>query len=322
MDSSGDRDRDDRLPRVNDMRGLLKFCMENTKSEDAPENTARTPMDEETKKWLEEALQSAKDNDPVKIINELTHLILYNPLSDEEKEAALEELNILVEHIDMSNVFYKSGGFKMVEELFKNPQAEIRWKTAELFATCVQNNPISQEGALEMGFVPILLSLVDTDEHQQVKIKAFYALSCLIRENPQCSEIISKFDGFSVLVRAMQSDIDKLQLKVAFMLQAMCENEPKCKDILFNLGMVEQLVGLLHSEHSSTHEYFMMSLLMLVKDNPKAIKECFREELQVKEMISSKLRMLQGKEEYQEELDYCSQLMKILYSKKDNNIDR
>jgi len=315
MDSTGDGRR-----QPNDMRGLLKFCVENTQSEDAPEGT--TPIDEERKKWLEEAIQNWKDNDPVKIMNELTHFILEDSTSDENKEAALEQLNGYCEDIDMANDFVKLGGLKMIEHLFKNGGAEIRWRAADVFATCVQNNPVSQEAAMKIEFVPTLLSFIDNDAHEQVKIKAFYALSCLIRENLQCSQIISKYDGFSVFVRAIQSDIEKLQLKVAFMLQAICETEPSCKDILCNLGMVEQLVGLLHSEHSKTHEILMMSLLMLVKDNPKAIQECKREELQIKNLISNKLRFLQGKEEFQEELEFCARLMKILYSKKDHNIDR
>ena len=47
-----------RQPR--DMQGLLKFCMEATKAEDAPDNpeSALSTMDMERRQWLEHAFQS------------------------------------------------------------------------------------------------------------------------------------------------------------------------------------------------------------------------------------------------------------------------
>jgi len=38
-----------------------------------------------------------------------------------------------------------------------------------------------------------------------------------------------RLDGFSYLLRAMQTDIDKLRVKSTFMLSALCEARPQVK---------------------------------------------------------------------------------------------
>lgn len=51
-------------------------------------------------------------------------------------------------------------------------------------------------------------------------------------------------DGFSVLIRAIQSSIEKLQIKSAFLLSSICrKNEVKLT--LVKMGLVEQAAGML-----------------------------------------------------------------------------
>lgn len=48
----------------------------------------------------------------------------------------------------------------------------------------------------------------------------------------ECEEAIEKFlslDGFSVLMRAMQTNIEKVKIKSAFMLSAVCNDNDKIK---------------------------------------------------------------------------------------------
>lgn len=44
-------------------------------------------------------------------------------------------------------------------------------------AVCVQNNPYCQKAAMEMNILPTLTSLLETDQLDQVRIKALYAIS-------------------------------------------------------------------------------------------------------------------------------------------------
>lgn len=54
-------------------------------------------------------------------------------------------------------------------------------------------------------------------------------------------------DGYSILLRAMQSSIKKLQIKSAFLLSSLCskENVNDLKLTLVNMGLIEQAIGLL-----------------------------------------------------------------------------
>ena len=47
-----------------------------------------------------------------------------------------------------------------------------------------------------------------------VRIKGLYAISCTVREHDvNRREFLDKYDGLSVLLRASQSDVEKLQVR-------------------------------------------------------------------------------------------------------------
>ena len=66
----------------------------------------------------------------------------------------------------------------MVKNLLDHKSAEIRWKTLELIAVLVQNHTFCQEMALKENLLTKILTILDTDENANVKIKAMYAVSC------------------------------------------------------------------------------------------------------------------------------------------------
>ena len=74
--------------------------------------------------------------------------------------------------------FHKIGGFDLFPQLLSDEEAEIRWQTLQLIACLVQNNPYCQKAVLENNMLPVLLELLDQDNHSTVKIKALYATSC------------------------------------------------------------------------------------------------------------------------------------------------
>jgi hsp70-interacting protein len=74
--------------------------------------------------------------------------------------------------------FHKIGGFCIFRPCLDSAHGSLRWRAAEIVAELTQNNPYCQERVLEAGLLPVLLSLVDGDPAQQVRIKALYALSC------------------------------------------------------------------------------------------------------------------------------------------------
>lgn len=54
-------------------------------------------------------------------------------------------------------------------------------------------------------------------------------------------------DGYSVLMRAIQSPVEKLQIKSAFLLSSLCNKDKgdDLKSTLIKMGLIEQASGML-----------------------------------------------------------------------------
>jgi hsp70-interacting protein len=95
-----------------------------------------------------------------------------------EYEAALDRVADQADSMDVANDFYKIGGFSIFGACLNSPHNGIRWRVANLIAELTQNNLFCQEKVLEAGYMPILLSMIDSDTSELSRIKALYAVSC------------------------------------------------------------------------------------------------------------------------------------------------
>ena len=86
--------------------------------------------------------------------------------------------------------FHKVGGFQILPTLLRSEYDGLRWRTADLVGTLVQNNPYCQEEMLKINLLPLLLEhLDDPTETNEVRIKCLYAISCEYM-NADCSSNI------------------------------------------------------------------------------------------------------------------------------------
>lgn len=148
-------------------------------------------------------------------------------------------------------------------------QSGLRWRAAELIASCAQNMPQVQVYLLSIGALPKLLQLTDSDPNPTARVKALYAVSCeyqrqcskasalkdcktfrldcnalyihaanklcssvtsgLVREQEEGLQAFLSHDGFSVLMRGMQSENEKLRTKSAFLLLNLLMSHPEQK---------------------------------------------------------------------------------------------
>lgn len=73
----------------------------------------------------------------------------------------------------------KLGGLDLcVTSLLCHPQSGVRWRAAQLIASCAQNMPEVQCHLLSQGALNTLLQLTDHDPNPTVRVKALYAVSC------------------------------------------------------------------------------------------------------------------------------------------------
>eukprot|EP00095_Tigriopus_kingsejongensis_P011716 snap_masked-scaffold452_size166894-processed-gene-0.28 protein:Tk11716 transcript:snap_masked-scaffold452_size166894-processed-gene-0.28-mRNA-1 annotation:"unknown" len=218
-----------------DLRGLLKFCMETTKNEDAPVHVEGIQsMDPERRKWLEEFLRSST----VDVIEQLTLSITAlssdsvldaqvqeNDLGDQK--LAFEAAGDWVGQVDMANNFHKLGGYQALDICLKSPHSMCRQGGCHLFAELVQNNPYCQEKIVKEEFLPKFLALVESDPDETCRVKALYALSCSIRASDEAFEEFVNLKGIGRLIASAYGESSqKLKLKTSYLILALLDERP------------------------------------------------------------------------------------------------
>lgn len=314
---------DHRLPR--DLQDLLRLAVEhqeardNQSEADTPSNAA---SDSERQQWLADAINSFQ-NDPISEMKKGIKVLqdAIEKLRNDEPEATLEEevtytLDTLIDYvgsIDYANDFIKLGGNELFVPLLTCRSHDIKMKTCELFAEIVQNNCKAQASALEGNMLAELTNILDKETSEQVRIKALYAISCLIRDNKDAARRFdTDHDGLSVLLRAMQQETEthKLRIKSSFLITALCVEDNVIKETLFKMGFVEQLIALLHNEHNQSHEYLLSALNALVSGHEGSMRECRRPELGLEALLRHKLTVLNGNPAYSEERYFANEVLK------------
>nr|XP_058136820.1 hsp70-binding protein 1 isoform X2 [Dasypus novemcinctus]XP_058136822.1 hsp70-binding protein 1 isoform X2 [Dasypus novemcinctus] len=216
-------------PPPRNLQGLLQMAITAGSQEPEP---ATEPMSEERRQWLQEAMSAAfrgQQEEVEQMKNCLWVLSQPPPPSageaelvadQQEREGALELLADLCENMDNAADFCQlSGMHLLVGRYLEAGAAGLRWRAAQLIGTCSQNVAAIQEQVLGLGALRKLLRLLDRDTCDTVRVKALFAISCLVREQEAGLLQFLRLDGFSVLMRAMQQQVQKLKVKSAFLLQ-------------------------------------------------------------------------------------------------------
>ncbi|TMS15048.1 Hsp70-binding protein 1 [Larimichthys crocea] len=262
------------------LQGVLQLAMDAGSAAEGPAPVE--PMSEERKTWLREALaEVAKGQmDEVEQMKQCLAVLCKEETSEreregeeemdeedeDERESAFEVLSELCENLDNARDLMILGGLELcLSKYLCHAQSGLRWHAAELIASCAQNMPQVQVHLLSIGALPKLLQLTDSDPHPTVRVKALYAVSCLVREQEAGLQAFLTHDGFSVLMRGMQSENEKLRTKSAFLLLNLLTSHPEQKGTVVSMGMVQQLVSVLRTPHSPFHEHVLGALCCLVE---------------------------------------------------------
>lgn len=213
----------------------------------------------------------------------------------------------------------------MIQKFLASPVNLLRLKGCELIAETVQNNPAAQEIIVNAGLLKEMCRLLDHDPDEGVQVKALYAISCIIRENEVASlKFDSEADGLGVLIRALQRDSKspKLRLKACFLISSLCISEEKIRESLIRMGLVEQLIALLHQDHNPSHEYVASALHAVVSCDDGARSQCQRGELGLEQLLRSRIHELRDREECIEEVSFYQELLQLCFSDTLNDCDR
>ncbi|XP_075234395.1 hsp70-binding protein 1 [Lycorma delicatula] len=320
-------------PRRNprNMQGLLKFLLETTKNEDGTHDSEFSPMDEERKEFLMNVFESMSVNiaekltESLKVISQAVNITQQDDPSDCEN--ALEVLTDLVDEVDVANDFMKIGGLQACKPCLYSPHNGIRWRAAQLVGECAQNNPLFQHNAVQLTFLDDLIKLVDTDTDERVRVKALYAISTIMRGNEKAINFFHDIDACHTLMRALQSDSDRLKIKVAFLLSTAFSGDQFLKIQLQKMGFITLLVQLimeaLEGKKITSLEHLLGALISLSKDLPDALEDCRQPNLNFLNILDNIIQTYKDDSACLETVSYASSIKQMVYSYTDViNADR
>ena len=297
-----------------DMPGLLKFCLEATRGEDAPvedPDKLLQEMDPERKKWLEEALSSMAIDFIEQLANGIK--ILNSDTADlDEKEEVLDKLEDWLGNIDMAVNFHKIGGYSCLRNCLNCPHPSLRSGASHLIAEISHNNPYCQDKFVTEEFLDLLLAQLDHDSDEHCQVKALYAISCMVRDQPQALAKFGQIGGWSVLVKAVQRNNTKLRTKGCFLISSASQVSGQVVKEMVDMGLVMQLVHILHLPFDNSNEHVLSALLTLVKNSSQAREEARDENLGVVEVLMSRMKLLGDKEEHTESVEHCQSILQLL----------
>lgn len=288
----------------------------------APGNDAlsRGPISESNRGFLLNALNSMMVN----VTEELASIMKTLKENPNNKDVCIEALDNLSDYvcsIDYANDFLKMGGLSVLELLLQDYEPELRWRAAESIADIVQNNPFSQKFVVESNTFPLLLSSIEMDDSPTVRVKCLYAVSCLIRDNELCIKEFTKRDGFSVLLRCLQSKHEKIVIKSCFLIACLCTDNSTVKEVLFSMGIIEQICSLIDIDDAfdtEINEHLLSALASLIRQSPQALKLCRQEQLNLKYKLNDIKQNHAGEEKYHKEVEYANEVLREVFE--DNSV--
>uniref|UniRef100_A0A182NU06 Nucleotide exchange factor Fes1 domain-containing protein n=1 Tax=Anopheles dirus TaxID=7168 RepID=A0A182NU06_9DIPT len=313
--ASGDNPDQPRQPR--NLQGLLKFAMEATKDEDAPHPAQLEALDEERRRFLEEALKSLT----VDVVQELekSMRVLLEGDSDEAKAEAIDTVVDYVQDIDTANDFYKVGGFVIIKPGLESSSAEVRSGTLRLVGELAQNNPFCQQHLLELNILARLTELLS--DEPSVAQQAMHAISCMVRHYEPCLAAFIEIGGLECMLGCIQTDNEKLRIKTSFLMANLCTELAPVRDEFIKLNAVERVMAAVKpaKDYDAKLET-ALSTLNVLTECEEGVRRC--REGSLKQNLETILKLNGDKEECQEQVEYAQTLLKRCFSADQDGTDR
>ncbi|SJX64213.1 related to FES1-Hsp70 nucleotide exchange factor [Sporisorium reilianum f. sp. reilianum] len=143
----------------------------------------------------------------------------------EDRCTALDNFEMLIEQIDNANNITSMKMWPPLIALLSASEPELQTAAAWILGTAVQNNDKAQMAVLEYAPVQSLLALLQSSS-AEVRGKAMYALSGLLKHNPAAMDQFDKAHGWTVLRSALVDPNIGVRRKTAFLLNALLFQDP------------------------------------------------------------------------------------------------
>lgn len=230
------------------------------------------PVSEEDKRFFFEAVESLQENER-KRFAAFREALLRDPTAEldtdalQHTEEVLEELCDHVCNIDNANDLHVVGGLPPLVQLLRSPHDSLRALAGEVIGTVVQNNPKSQQKALDAGALgPLLARVADEEEDATVAQKAMFAVSGLVRGFQPATDAFVAAGGYATLLAAVSDGRrPRVQRKALQLARHVALQTDASVAAVVDLGGVPAAARALPSEDAQTREAALVLLLDLAK---------------------------------------------------------
>nr|QGA73362.1 heat shock protein HSP70-binding protein 1 [Spodoptera frugiperda] len=304
------------------LQGLLKFAMEATQAEDAPGNKDLAPMDEQRRKFLEEAIKSLTVNIAEVLDNSIKVLTNSEKINSIQEGDSLPDevknsFTVLLDHVDdldVANDFFKMGGFAMFPICYGSQNEELRTRASSVLGTICQNNEFCQKRALECGLLHVLLNLVQKEQGAALA-KCLYAISCMSRGyEPACHELITQ-GGCPVLVELLSSSDLAAKTKAAFLIRYFGQYYADARRQLIRHNIVKVITSQLQAGRDESSEHLLSILQVLISSkDPNTLRLCRDPKYNLKKILEDYLNLPELRDDrFVEEKQYCTEILGTVF---------
>lgn len=166
-------------------------------------------------KILEQLFSGGGQDDPTLMVENMK--LVTNPDADlDNKIIAMENFEMLIENLDNANNIENLKLWDPILEILAYKEAELRSIALSIIGTSVQNNIPSQDSFIthENGLAKIIDLANDKNETFEVRTKAFYALSNLVRNHPKIAKVFVELNGLDTVAPVLNDNSVKPKLKM------------------------------------------------------------------------------------------------------------
>ncbi|ORX56772.1 Fes1-domain-containing protein [Hesseltinella vesiculosa] len=239
------------------MEKLLQWAVNNSNQEELTKNAEAIRRGEykpDPSKFNPEVIDAILGKDDATLMKEAVQCIADPNDTIQNKEIALDNLEMLIEGIDNAKNINSLGLWPTLIQALGDKEQAVRTGAAWVCGTAVQNNPDAQNFLEHKGLPPLTKLL--KSENPQERAKAQYAISGLLKH---CSAAVEQFKsegGFQVMTNILRDQADDSQTvrKVVFLFNTLMVENSSLATEFKNDGLVDDLDNIIEKYTVETQD--------------------------------------------------------------------
>ena len=183
-------------------------------------------------------------------------MVVSNPeATDEDKEVALENFEMLIENLDNANNIENMKLWPMVIEQLYSTNQTFQVLSASIVAIATQNNPSSQDAFVKQdrGLSKLIELASNTNTPAEVHLKSTFALASVIRNNEDAASKFIASDGLACLELKNSLNDKKALVRKLSLISAVLSTGSNAQrsEQIRHLNLMDHLITIVHPDSLS-----------------------------------------------------------------------